>query len=74
MLEFTEKQEIDGLKTDNLVFENTSNLTKSLFSDQLLNGMGNNMIDYIKNPPKPKKTKVIKFKIKNFIDRIFEVL
>ena len=74
MLGFTEKEEANGLKTDNLMFENTSNLAKNMFAEQLLNGVGENMLNYIKNPPKPKKTKVIKFKIKNFIDRIFEVL
>jgi len=74
MLEFTEKQELSGLNNDNLTFENTSNINKNMFGEQLLNGMGDNMINYIKNPPKPKKTKVILFKLKNFINRIFEVL
>ena len=74
MLEFTEKQELSGLNNDNLTFENTTNINKSMFGEQLLNGMGDNIISYIKNPPKPKKTKVVLFKLKNFINRIFEVL
>lgn len=74
MLESTEKDEIKGIEKDNMLFENTSNLNKSMFSEHLLSGLGEQMISYLKEPPRPKKTTVIKYKIKNALTQLFEVL
>lgn len=74
MLDLTEKQELNEMNNDNLVYETVSNLSKNAFSEQLLNGGGNRMIEYLKDPPKANRIKILKFKVENLFKRIFEVL
>ena len=69
-----ELNEIKDFENEKLVYNNRNDIFKNKLADQLVSGMGDKMINYIKNPPNPKKSKILKIKIKHFFDNLFQTI
>jgi len=69
-----EASEIKEFEYEKIALNNKNDVFRNSLADQLVNGVGEDMINYIKNPPVPPKKVLLKIKIKRFFDRIFQTI
>lgn len=60
------KQEIDGYRNDIKATEELLYHNRKTFAEQIKNGMGNDIKNYLDNPPKPNYIKGVKIKFKRW--------
>jgi len=69
-----ELNEIKDSESEKLMLDIRNDIFRNTFSDQLINGLGEKMINQINNPVIPSKFKIFKYKAKKFINNLFEIL
>lgn len=65
-----EKKEIDQLNNEKKLLENKNDIFKSKFADDILNGVGLEMKNALKNPIVLSKFDVFKIKLKVFFKKL----
>jgi len=70
-----ELNEIKDAESEKLILDKRNDIFRNTLADQLLNkGLGEKMINQLKNPITPTKFQVFKTKVKRFFNNLFEVL
>lgn len=60
------KQELETIKNSLVAAQVT-------FANKMINGMGDDIKESLKNPEKPKLHNILKFKIKNFFKKLIKI-